>query len=371
MQTHNNARKIQGIIPLCIPLLLAGCSKQTPAEENVLIVEKPQEEVDYNLTVVTKGDVSETQKIKCTYSQLNEQDVSFQVSGKRIAKVYVEDGDSVVKGQLLAELSNDHLDTRITSLQYQISRNTLLLEQLNELEEDSLAKIELQYSQSSSNQGAQSSEWEKEKEKDIQSLYDSNKYAKQGYQDSIELDTEELEMLQAEQASCCIYASMDGIIADREKDLEGSTCVKGETILRIIDDSECIFVSTDTDYRDYFSEDSILSMSLSGSSQGSYQLTPYHYKDWGEEMYFSILSCPDDANLNVGDLGNIELVLAEHTNVLTLPASAIHTADGAEYVYILNENSVREVKWVETGLHGKNTVEITANLSEGDKVFIK
>lgn len=357
---------------LCIPMTFSGCSSKAPEQENVIIVEKEEESIDYNLTVVTRGDVLLTEKVKCTYTQLNEQDVSFSVSGRRVSRVYVEEGDTVKKGQLLAELSTDNLDSRIAELEYKIARNTLLLEQLYEMQEQNVGRVELQYSEISDIDDPANNEIREKKEEDIAEVREKDTYSIEDYEDAISLDTMELEQLKAEQASSCVYAGMDGIVADIKERLEGSTSVQGDTILRIIDDSECIFSVTDTKYRDYILSDTAVSMSITyGKGSGQYELLPYRYDNWTDTMLFSIVEQPDSAILEVGDTGSIDLILDERTDVLTLPASAIHTADGMEYVYILNEDNLREVKWIETGLHGNTTVEILSNLEEGDKVFLQ
>ena len=57
--------------------------------------------------------------------------------------------------------------------------------------------------------------------------------------------------------------------------------------------------------------------------------------------------------------------------MLTVPLKAVHLASGKSYVYVLGEGNMREVKWIETGLFGDETVEILSGLTEGEKVIIK
>ena len=45
--------------------------------------------------------------------------------------------------------------------------------------------------------------------------------------------------------------------------------------------------------------------------------------------------------------------------------------DGKNYVYVLGENNIWETKWITVGLEGKDNVEITDGLSEGDMVILK
>ena len=70
-------------------------------------------------------------------------------------------------------------------------------------------------------------------------------------------------------------------------------------------------------------------------------------------------------------VGNIVYTIDARENVLTLPSKVIRTADGRNYVYVLGENDVREVKWIETGLWGDTMVEVISGLEEGEYVVQK
>ena len=50
---------------------------------------------EYQLVAVTEGDVQVVQKINCIYQQSDEEELSFEINGKKIEKVYVEEGDEV------------------------------------------------------------------------------------------------------------------------------------------------------------------------------------------------------------------------------------------------------------------------------------
>ena len=54
----------------------------------------------------------------------------LHISG--IEKVYVEEGDEVKKGEVLAEVSLGEIDLELSEIQYQFDRNTILLRQTQE-----------------------------------------------------------------------------------------------------------------------------------------------------------------------------------------------------------------------------------------------
>ena len=114
--------------------MLTGCGVAGEGAENIVLIEKETEAIVYDMAVVTIADVVKTEKVKCVYQQVNDEQVSFDVGGKRIDKVYVEKGDTVKKGQLLATLDTGNAADAIETLEYRIARNELTLSysQINE-----------------------------------------------------------------------------------------------------------------------------------------------------------------------------------------------------------------------------------------------
>lgn len=115
-------------------LLAGGCGQSPEEGSGLIVIEQEADPIIYDMAAVTVGDVQKTQRIKCTYQQLNEESLSFGISGKSVDKVYVQEGDAVERGQVLAELSSGSRQEDIARLEYQIARNQLQLEysQINE-----------------------------------------------------------------------------------------------------------------------------------------------------------------------------------------------------------------------------------------------
>ena len=110
----------------------AGCGNVQKDTDHIVILEQEQEENEYQLVAVTEGDVQVVQKINCIYQQSDEEELSFEINGKKIEKVYVEEGDEVKKGEVLAEVSLGEIDLELSEIQYQFDRNTILLRQTQE-----------------------------------------------------------------------------------------------------------------------------------------------------------------------------------------------------------------------------------------------
>lgn len=353
---------------LLLAAFCGGCGDGRRTEENLIITEKEQEGIQYSMAEAVMGDVIRTEQLKCTYRQTREQEVSFSVSGRRVSQTMVRVGDTVKKGQLLAELANDQTDSRIDELEYQIARNTLLLEHLQTNENNEISEKWLQFLYRSGN----SAQEEKSLKESISRLQQDNEYRRQDYQDAIDLDQLELEQLRARDAVSRIYAGMAGTVSWIKDGLEGSTSTREETVIKIIDASECLFVAEKAEYAEFFEEGVPVEMRISsGRGSGQYRLLPYRMEEWEEELVFSLPEEYDSSLIEVGATGNIRVILDRRENVLTVPYGAVHTAEDRAYVYVLGEGGVREVRWIEAGLYGDDSVEIRDGLEQGEMVILR
>ncbi len=352
---------------LCLAVgLFAGCGTKT--EDETIILETEQEGISYDLATAQTGDVTKTVNLNCTYRQTDEQEVCFSISGRLVDQVYVKKGDQVKKGQLLAELSAGELERQIEDLEYRIARNELLDGYIDTNEAYDISGLWVSYLYYSG-----MSEKDKENlDEQIESVKRSYRYSREDYEDALEVDREELEELKQELASCRLYAGMDGVVYQMSADLEGSTSKEGETVMTIADTTQKLFELSQPEYADYFREGELYTMTVSASgAAGEYQVIPWERDDWGEEQLFMVYDGPYTSNLTVGTTGVIRLVTDERKGVLTVPLNAIHSADGKAYVYVVADDGMRQVVWVETGLYGDNTVEILDGLTGGEKVILR
>lgn len=366
--TYKNKNAFFILLTAGLILSQTGCG-QTKEEEPLIILENDTEERIYNLAVVSVTDIIDTDSIKCSYVQTKDEEISFSLSGKTIEAVYVENGDAVEKGQLLAELSNTGLKEEISRLEYQIARNQILYEQSLTDEANALEARLLRYQYQSGHTAAE----EEDYKQDVENIERSYRYIKEDYQDAIRADTMRLNELQSELAGGYVYAGMSGTVSYVKPDLEGSVCVQGETVMKIIDGTDCVFETDSVEYAEFFEKDSqadFLIVTNTGAVQC--KLVPFQMEEWGEKLYFKVSEEDEvNLNLNVGSSGTMKIVVASKELVLGIPASAVHTADGKRYVYVIGENDMREIKWIETGMYGDSMVEILSGLSEGERVIIR
>ena len=343
-------------------ILLCGCEQQEP-EAPLVIVEDSDDTLTNDYIIAGVGDVVLTGKMRCTYRQQKDQEISFSLSGRLVDKVYVEEGDIVKKGDLLAELSAGRLERQIEDLEYRIARNQLLLDytEMNEALDISQVWVDHLFNGYYDDKG---------REEAIAGIQKSYRYQREDCEDALELDRLELEGLKLELASCRVYAGMSGMIYRLQEHLENSTSKEGEVIMLIVDNSRCLFEAEAPEYKDCFREGETVEMSvISGAAAGQYELLPHDIENWGEVQQFSVYDGPMTTGIEVGTNGTIEFLLDKREQVLCVPKTVLYSADDRYYVYVADEDGMRQIRWVEIGLSGDSMVEILSGLEEGEKVI--
>lgn len=348
--------------------MLSGCSSTENEDENLILIEKEQEPLAYEMEAASVADVRKTEKTRCTYQQVLDESLSFSVSGKRVAKVYVEEGDIVTKGQLLAELDIGNAKEQIRDLEYRIARNELQLQYIDINEQNDISSAWLRYGYQTGKTAAD----EKATKENVANIQQRYRYSREDCQDAITLDKKQLEILKQDVKQSSIYAGMDGSVSSIKKKLEGSTTVRDEEVIKIIDSTDCLFVVEDISLKDCFQEGVESELNLAyGTGAGNYNVVPYNMESWTDKLWFSIAGDTSNVNIEVGVSGTLKYITGFRSQVLSVPVQAVHQADGKSFVYVLGDNQMREVKWIETGLFGDDRVEVISGLTEGEKVIIK
>lgn len=347
-------------------IFLSGCTQAV--SDPTISINTEKEQITYNFATVTRDNVICNGRISCEYRENASEKISFSVSGKRVDKVYVSEGDFVKKGDVLVELSYGSLKDDIETLEYKIARNKLRLGYLDEYENIDIQARWVSY-MFYTGQSLVDYNNTKDAVKSIQKNYDEQR---ESINDSIEFDELELAAKKKEVKDSRIYASMDGKVTSIKRNLSGSTSKKDEVIMTLIDSSEGYFVSSAPEMAHLIKDGDVFSITVAyGSSAGTYDITPMNMSEWGDTQQYKIIGGNDTGNIEVGAKGNIYLITQSAENVLTLPQGTVYKADGKYFVYVVNEKNMREVKWIETGLWGDELIEITAGLNEGDKVVKK
>ena len=98
---------------------------------------------------------------------------------------------------------------------------------------------------------------------------------------------------------------------------------------------------------------------------------PEAAKSEEEKAYAYLKLETPDPTLEDAAMGYIDLLAQQLNQVLCLPQRVIQTADGQEFVYVLNEEGMKVMQDVKIGVQIDGFVEILEGLAEGDSVIVE
>lgn len=347
-----------------LSLLLCACGLLPQEEEYAkkpMIRAYTQEE--YKLGYVQYGDVVVSDIISCKYLPVKTQQCRFPLSGIYYDEVFVQKGDLVEAGQLLAQLDVSGLKEEITALERGIAQ---IERGIHNLREQAVLAVATQrqilsvHTQPAQLQSVQ----------ELQEDYDARIAA---LQEDLFIAQMRLSEAHEKLADRSLYAEIDGAVTFARKVESGMRSTEGELVVSIADASSSVFYAETANYA-LMPEGTVISISINKRSipatvvsAESLGLTDAASTPSKRTVYLQ-LSTPD-ADLESGDRGSITLTVKKAENTLFIPKQALHQIDDRTFVYQADENGLKCMKNVEVGLVSNRYVEILQGLSEGENVI--
>ncbi len=385
----------RALMVMAVPFICASCGIMPEEEElPAAPVIRSYEAEEYEQTTVIRGDMELTKTVKCTYASAKQEKYSFSLGGMYIDKVYVSEGQQVEKGMLLAELEQGDLPQQISDREYalkalQVSRSYLPEYQRIERErKDALiAEMEGQIRElmawsENYKPGPERTSYidqanavliqqmELEKQRDAAVETDERKL--QEADDALYIAGLKLQEMKEELRDRRIYADINGTVTYLMKVKEGDRSVKGKNFITVADLDTVVFTVKGEDAQ-YFP---VGTQATIVCGKKEFQVQAVEPSELGLEQqedkdsmaYLQLLQ--PDPTLENGTSGSIQITLDQREDVLYVRKEAIKAAEGAQFVYMLDENGLRILREVVTGLETDGYVEIVSGLMEGDSVII-
>ena len=174
-----------------------------------------------------------------------------------------------------------------------------------------------------------------------------------------------------------IFAGIDGVVTYVWPFTDGQQSVKNLRVITISDLDSAVFTAK-TEYAEFFPVGEPVTIICQKKEYKAHVVDPVELgleepntEETNEErstIYFT-LDLPDPTLAN-GVNGTITLALDRRPNVLYLSKDVIKTTDGKPFVYLQDENGLRIMQPITTGLQTNDFVEITSGLQEGDRVIV-
>ncbi len=332
-----------------------GCGED---HDHEIVIEEEKPKPQYSMAEAEVGDVISAQKVTLRYSQKDSEVLKFKVDGYQIKGVYVQKGDKVKKGDLLAELdmetAGDEYDSCVSEIENYTDTLTMLEEQLN---------LALDQTQRMLKSGETDAAGAEIRDKEIHEEYDPEIKEVKDY---ITYETMRKDYYGAQVEEGKIYAGIDGTVANVRDFSSTARSSKIQSVITVFDSEKCSFTCDADGLENYLEKGKTYVIELLNGTQ--YE-TAFSYSKEFDELVFELRE--PDYNLSIGTKAYFSVVLDKRENVIRVPVKAVHHAGDKYFVYYSDENNIRTVQYVEVGLKGNDYYEIVSGINEGDLIVIK
>jgi len=324
----------------------------------------------YKTATVTRGDIEQTVTALGSIQPKDYVDVGAQVSGQ-LQKVYVDIGDTVKKGDLLAEIDPSVYESQVEGAKAGLAK--LQAELQGEEANYELKKIQYRRYVNLAKQKAVSQDTLDQARAEMkQSAAQIASYKAQIDQQQSTLKGDEANLSYTK-----IYAPMDGTVT-AQTTLVGQTVVSSQAATEImtVSDLDTMTVEAEVAEADvnklsvgmpvYFTT---LGMSNTKWRSTVRQIKPTPTTENDVVLYTVLIDIPNpERKLMIDMTAQVFFLLGEAKDTLMVPVNAVKTdKDGSSYVMVMR-NGQPEKQIVEAGLKNRVDIQIKSGLKEGDTV---
>lgn len=348
---------------LCCSCALLPVEEEAP---NPPVIHAYESET-YKFASVQRGDVVEAMRISCSYTPAKKQELAFEEGGVILSAIYVMQGDQVEEGEVLAELDREALLVEIENCRYELDVLRLQREHMSEDADFTARAFDIRLNAA--------------KKAGNTALYDQLASQKKNAADDaaaqINIQTarvdamqNKLDELERTAEARVMRAPFSGTVTAIKTSGIGLPSVAGDDIITVSDKSTSVFTASGKN-ADYFEIGDEVEITVSSTVYTAKVVDP---KTMGVEVdeskrYIVLDEYVPDIKENT--TGSVTIVIEERSDVLWVTAGAVKSADGKSFVYYLDENNIKNVKYFESGFTAAGRVEVLSGLELGEQVIVQ
>ena len=315
-------------------LLLAGCAKNGDDEKS----EEEVPPIPVEVSKPTRGDVYAVYTGTASIEAFAEADVIAKVAGE-VRRIYVEEGDEVEKGRVLAKLDGDRLRLELNESRAR----------LNKLEREYERNVDL-----------------REKGLLSEGDFERIKFEMEALQASYNLASLELDYTQ-------IRAPIDGVVSERYIKV-GRTLSVNDPVFRVTGyDPLVAYLHIPGREFDNIDAGQVVAIDVDALSGAPLIASVTRVGPTIDPVTGTFKATIEISNerrtIKPGMFARINVVYDRHENVLQVPRSAIVEDLGSASVFVV-EDDVAESRPVETGYSNGGMVEVISGLGDDDRVVV-
>jgi multidrug efflux pump subunit AcrA (membrane-fusion protein) len=264
-----------------------------------------------------------------------------------IENIYVSVGDTVTRGQVLAELDRTSIRQQLESAEKERIWTELYLRQLEEAHALDVLQAEV------TGQAADDSAYRQQRAE---------------YENDLEMNRIKTEYLQFEDERRLLRSNMDGTVSAVMNFRQGDTSTADQRVATVADQTQSIFSVRGTDI-DLLEVGQQYELRVNNVEYLAEVIDPSIVNRYMEdEAYLQVIDSEGIA-FNSRSYGTLHVVLDGVTDVLKLPLMAVNTANERVFAYVLADG-MRTIRDIEVGLKGTVDYEIISGLTTDDVVII-
>ncbi len=275
-----------------------------------------------------------------------------------VTKIYVKPGDKVASGQLLVSISSDDILAKKAQIQAMITEAEAAAKN---------AQRDYERFKTLRNQNSVS-----DKELENVALQNTSMNAR------VQMARQQMNEVNAMLSYTNIRAPFSGVVTQKMVD-EGSIANPGMPILTIEQNGELqVIASIPENYIQYVKVGDVAKMelkSLGASIDGKVsELSPSAFRTGGQYSMKLAIDTKDKENIRPGMYVNILIPNKTSENItskIMLDKSSIVYRDQLTGVYVIDDQSQANLRWIRLGKTIGNQVEVLSGLSQNDEIVSK
>jgi len=354
---EESMKKVRAAIVLVVLILFVSLISCRPPSEEEGVEEETFGAAPVKVFKAKKQRISEKLFYTGVIEAWNKITITPDVGGK-IAKIYVDEGDEVKKGQLLAEL-----DTRAIRLQLEQAKAGLAVAEANFRD----AKRNMERMERLKRENAISDQqYEK-----VKLAYDAAEAQLQQARAAVNLASYSLDVSIMKAPFSGIIASKNAEVGDVINPMMGGFS-PSSGVLTLMDFSR-VKIEIDVSYQDIVrikkGQKAMLRVAALPDKvfQGRVSLVNVTADPLTKKFKVEVRADNKDLTLRPNTFGEVVLEVSTHEDALVIPQKAVLEN---KYVFIARENTAERIE-VTLGLQNSDRVEVISGLKEGDLVVFE
>ena len=319
-----------------LTISLSGCYflPKEEAEISPPLIKAPK--VTFDTVDVKRGVIEKLLSVQGKFVSVSQQSLSFKYRSGNLKGFNVKIGDVVKKGDVLASLDTDSLESEI--------RDQLINVRKNEI-------------------------WYSQEKKNINATEDSIEIKKL----DLDASTNKLSDMQNEYKKSNITSPIAGSVVFVEKVNFGDYVAANKTLVVIADPTKLQVEYTGGDSSNFKLGDKVNIRYNNQDLKGKVVMTPATVPiDADKDLKVSIrvLVEKQPSNVSVGDKATVILAQARNDDTIIIPRGLVNNYNGRNYVLVL-EKDLKIERDVEVGIQTATEVEILKGLNISDKIIVR